>query len=71
VLLASIGDVMLDVRRAAFADEEMMRYAVQAHSAILVRLEQNDSAGAREAMRLHLEDAQSIWLGRQLPEQSA
>jgi GntR family transcriptional repressor for pyruvate dehydrogenase complex len=67
VLLASIGDVMLDVRRAAFADEEMMRYAVEAHGAILARLDEHDSAGAREAMRLHLEDAQNIWLGRQLP----
>jgi GntR family transcriptional repressor for pyruvate dehydrogenase complex len=65
VLLASIGDVLLEVRRAAFADEKLMRYAVDAHGSILERLVAHDRTGAADAMRLHLEDAQSIWLRRQ------
>jgi GntR family transcriptional repressor for pyruvate dehydrogenase complex len=61
VLLDSIGDILLDVRRAAFAVPGMLKYAAGAHTEILARLNARDPEGAREAMRAHLDRAEEVW----------
>jgi GntR family transcriptional repressor for pyruvate dehydrogenase complex len=61
VLLDAIGDVLLEIRRRAFASAELHRYAVEAHELILDRVAAGDAAGARDAMRRHLETSGDAW----------
>jgi GntR family transcriptional regulator, transcriptional repressor for pyruvate dehydrogenase complex len=63
VVLGSIGEVLLEARRAAFATPGMLDYAVRAHEGILDSLERRDPGAASEAMRVHLADAEQAWLG--------
>jgi GntR family transcriptional repressor for pyruvate dehydrogenase complex len=63
VMLDAIGDVLLEIRRVAFAQAGMIEYARSAHALILARLNERDADGAREAMRAHLEESKRDWLG--------
>jgi GntR family transcriptional regulator, transcriptional repressor for pyruvate dehydrogenase complex len=57
VMLDSIGETLLDVRRRGFRTDEAIRYAAGAHDEILERVAAADVSGARRAMRLHLEES--------------
>lgn len=61
VILGSIQDVLLHIRRAAFDAPGMVDYAVHAHGQILDSLEERDPERAREAMRAHLGTAERAW----------
>jgi len=61
VLLSSIEDVLLEVRRNAFGAPGMVDYAIGAHRQILDRIEAHDADGARDAMHDHLGKSRSAW----------
>ena len=63
VMLDSISDVLFEFRRLALSSREMIEYAERAHGMILERLNERDANGAREAMRIHLEESERTWLG--------
>ena len=66
LMLDSIGDILLEVRRETVANREDSVAAVAAHGLVLERVAARDSVGAREAMAAHLEHALQEWvrLGR-------
>jgi GntR family transcriptional repressor for pyruvate dehydrogenase complex len=66
LMLDSIGDVLLEVRRETVANREDSRVALIAHGRVLERVAAHDPEGAREAMAAHLEEAFQEWvrLGR-------
>lgn len=57
VLVDSLGDVLLQIRRATLDDPERGRVAVAAHRAIADALLVRDAEGAVARMRDHLEDS--------------
>jgi GntR family transcriptional regulator, transcriptional repressor for pyruvate dehydrogenase complex len=57
VMLDSIGETLLDVRRKGFRTDEAIRYAAGAHDEILERVSAGDVRGSRRAMRRHLEES--------------
>jgi GntR family transcriptional repressor for pyruvate dehydrogenase complex len=61
LLLDAIGEVLLAVRRRAFASPEQRRYAQEAHQEIVDGIAAGDAERAREAMRKHLEAAVELW----------
>lgn len=61
VLLSSIEDVLLEVRRGAFEAPGMVEYAIGAHRQILERVEAHDVDGARDAMQEHLDLSERAW----------
>jgi GntR family transcriptional repressor for pyruvate dehydrogenase complex len=61
VLLESIGDVLLAVRRRAFASAELRAYAERAHDEIVKGIAAGDPEQARLAMREHLKTAAEVW----------
>jgi GntR family transcriptional repressor for pyruvate dehydrogenase complex len=61
VLLDSIGDVLLDVRRATMGITGRPERGLKHHRAILDRIRDRDADGARAAMREHLEDSEKAW----------
>lgn len=65
VMLDSIGDVMLEIRRATIGIPGRPARGVKAHRKILAAIEAHDPARAREAMREHLSDSERAW--RRLP----
>jgi GntR family transcriptional regulator, transcriptional repressor for pyruvate dehydrogenase complex len=67
VVLGSIGEVLLETRRAAFAAPGMFDYAVRAHEEILECLERRDPSAASEAMRAHLAGSERAWSGATTP----
>jgi len=64
VILGSIDDVMLEVRRSAFAEPALATYAITAHRAILEAIGRGARTEAREAMRAHLKTSEQAWTGR-------
>jgi GntR family transcriptional regulator, transcriptional repressor for pyruvate dehydrogenase complex len=58
VLLDSIGEVLVTVQLPTLAQPRIVRAAMRAHARILERIEAGDPAGAREAMRGHLREAE-------------
>ncbi|HVZ15302.1 MAG TPA: FadR/GntR family transcriptional regulator [Bauldia sp.] len=62
IMLDSIGPVLLEIRRATFDLPDDRRKAYEAHKHILDAIAARDANGAREAMRLHLEQAKRDWL---------
>jgi GntR family transcriptional repressor for pyruvate dehydrogenase complex len=64
VMLDSIGETLLDVRRKGFRDDEAIRYAAGAHDEILERVAAGDVRGSRRAMRRHLEESARRLLAR-------
>lgn len=61
VMLGSIDDLMLEVRRAALAEPAVAAYAIRAHGEILDAVKRQAPEDAREAMRTHLEVSEQAW----------
>jgi GntR family transcriptional repressor for pyruvate dehydrogenase complex len=61
IMLDSIGDVMLEIRRATIGIPGRPLKGVKAHRRILARIAEHDGPGARDAMREHLRDSWTIW----------
>lgn len=61
VMLDSIADVMLEIRRATLGLKGRPGKGVRAHRQILARIAAHDAPGAREAMRKHLADSWRVW----------
>lgn len=61
IMLDSIGDVLLEIRRATIGIPGRAQKALRAHAAILGAVEAHDAARAREAMRRHLRDSDQAW----------
>ena len=61
-MIDSIGDILLEIRKATLGIRGRARKGVQFHQAILDRVAAHDVEGATEAMRVHLEDARAAWL---------
>jgi GntR family transcriptional repressor for pyruvate dehydrogenase complex len=61
VMLDSIGDVLLDVRRATMGISGRPSRGLEHHRAILERIAARSPQEAREAMQLHLEDSARAW----------
>jgi GntR family transcriptional repressor for pyruvate dehydrogenase complex len=61
IMLDSIGDVMLEIRRATIGIPGRPLKGVKAHRSILARIAAHDAGGARDAMREHLRDSWKIW----------
>ena len=57
VLVDSLSDVLLHVRRATLGDKERGATALKQHGRIAAALEERDVEGAVEAMRFHLSDS--------------
>ena len=66
LMLDSIGDVLLEVRRETVANRDDSRAALIAHGRVLERVAARDPDGARKALATHLEQALQEWvrLGR-------
>jgi GntR family transcriptional repressor for pyruvate dehydrogenase complex len=58
LLLDSIRDALITVQLPTLADPKIVRRARRAHDLIIARIAAADPPGAREAMRLHLAEAQ-------------
>jgi GntR family transcriptional repressor for pyruvate dehydrogenase complex len=61
IMLDSIGPVLLEVRRATFSLPNDPDRAYREHRAIIDAIARRDEDAAREAMRLHLQNAVSDW----------
>lgn len=61
IMLDSIGPVLLEIRRATFVLPDDRRNAYEAHRRIVDAIAHRDSEAARDAMRLHLADAEREW----------
>jgi GntR family transcriptional repressor for pyruvate dehydrogenase complex len=58
ILLDSIVDIMLEIRRIALTDPVVMHNAQEHHGQILERISQGDGEGARRVMLDHLDDGE-------------
>jgi GntR family transcriptional repressor for pyruvate dehydrogenase complex len=67
VMLDSIGDILLDVRRATMGIRGRPSRGLEHHRAILKHISARSPEKARDAMRLHLEDSERAW--RRLSEE--
>lgn len=70
VLLASIGEALIEVRNETLAIGSGKK-ALQAHAKILACIRRGDPDGARTAMRDHLDVVRGIWRERADAAQSA
>jgi GntR family transcriptional repressor for pyruvate dehydrogenase complex len=64
LLLDSIGDALLEIRRRLFADSPngaQMHTAVRAHREILAGIAARDAEAAQRAMRAHLSQIDTAW----------
>jgi len=61
VMLDSIGGILLEIRHATLGLPGRIQEGVAFHERILDRIAAHDVAGAGEAMREHLEDADKAW----------
>jgi GntR family transcriptional regulator, transcriptional repressor for pyruvate dehydrogenase complex len=61
IMLDSIGDVMLEIRRVTLALPGRPEKGLKAHRRILTRIAAHDAPGARDAMRKHLADSWRVW----------
>jgi GntR family transcriptional repressor for pyruvate dehydrogenase complex len=61
VMLDSIGDVLLDIRRATLGVPHRFHDGVGYHQNVLDRIAAHDPDGAAQAMRDHLADADRVW----------
>jgi GntR family transcriptional repressor for pyruvate dehydrogenase complex len=61
LLLDSIGDVLLELRRETWQIRDEAERALALHAAILDRVAAHDAEGARAAMRAHLKAAVELW----------
>lgn len=68
VLLDSIGDLLLDVRRATMGLPGRPARGLESHRKILDRIAAHDPKGAGKAMKAHLEESEAAWRGLSLEE---
>jgi len=61
IMLDSIGDVLLEIRRATMGNRGDAEHGYADHAGILAALVRHDGDAAREAMRRHLEHAAREW----------
>jgi GntR family transcriptional repressor for pyruvate dehydrogenase complex len=61
IILDSIGDVLLDIRRATLGIPGRPEASLSAHRRILKHIAAHNVKGARDAMRAHLADAELAW----------
>jgi GntR family transcriptional regulator, transcriptional repressor for pyruvate dehydrogenase complex len=61
VMLDSIGDILLEIRRATLGLPGRIQEGVAFHARILERIAAHDVEGAGEAMHQHLQDADAAW----------
>ena len=61
MMLDSIGDVLLEVRRQTLSEPGRFAAVMPAHESIVVAIEAGDPGRAREAMEAHLEDSFAAW----------
>jgi GntR family transcriptional regulator, transcriptional repressor for pyruvate dehydrogenase complex len=71
VMLDSIGDVLLEIRRATLGVPGRLQDGVAFHRRILDRVAAHDVDGAGAAMREHLADADAAWEGLPADERAA
>lgn len=64
ILLDSIGEALLEVRRENLADPAEGQSTIRMHREILSRIVAQDAEAAREAMRRHLDAVQTAWSRR-------
>lgn len=69
VLVDSMSDVLLHVRRATLGDKKRGEIALEQHRRVAQAMEKRDVEGAIEAMRFHLADGLAAFL--QTPEGSS
>lgn len=67
VMLDSIGDILLEIRRVTLAVPGRIPQGVAYHRRILDRIATHDVAGADEAMREHLDDSNDAWTQAHAP----
>jgi GntR family transcriptional repressor for pyruvate dehydrogenase complex len=61
IMLDSIGDVLLEIRRATLGLPDDAQHGYEQHERILAAVRAHDPQAAREAMRGHLDDAFESW----------
>jgi len=61
IMLDSISDVMLEIRRAMFERADAVRVACREHDRVARAVAARDAGAARDAMRRHLEKADRDW----------
>lgn len=61
VMLDSIGDILLEIRRVTLAEPGRIAAGAAYHERILERIAARDVDGADQAMREHLEDSIEAW----------
>jgi GntR family transcriptional repressor for pyruvate dehydrogenase complex len=61
IMLDSIGDVLLEIRRATMGNHKDAERGYAEHARILKAVSQHDPVAAQEAMRRHLEHALREW----------
>ena len=61
VMLDAISASLIDIRRSTFRKLGRAQVALAAHRDILERVMAHDAAGARSAMRAHLDDVEHAW----------
>lgn len=61
VMLDSIGNVLIEIRRATLGIAGRLEKGLRAHRRILARIVAHDPGGARDAMRAHLADSEKAW----------
>lgn len=61
VVLDSIGEPIMTLRRGTLSLPDRPQRAIAAHRSILDRIAAHDPEGAREAMRAHLVDSRTEW----------
>ena len=61
VLLDSIGEVLMEIRRATLGVPGRSREAYESHRLILERIAEGDPEGAERAMKDHLVDSLHLW----------
>jgi GntR family transcriptional repressor for pyruvate dehydrogenase complex len=65
LMLDSIGDVLLEIRRSTLAGGTPGPAVLAWHARILDRIAAHDPEGAREAMRDHLAKIEQAWIARE------
>jgi len=61
IMLDSIGDVLLEIRRATMHNRKDAEHGYAEHGRILAAITRHDGEAARDAMRKHLEHALREW----------
>ena len=61
VLMDSIGEILLEIRRATLQQPGRPEQAIEQHQAILDQIVARDGDGAERAMKDHLADSYRIW----------